>query len=177
VYKPPEYFKNKETCADSLTVWSIGCFAFSVLFGDVPFVNEVEIIAGIFKQSELNSIPKGTTLVFKTRIIKYFIHLNNSLLRIIPDCRDFIIQTLKSEPKCRPMLQDLVKHPWISEDSPALRPRPQPKRANSYEVIEIGERPSNSDTSSASTCSSSSSHVDCEVIERDPRIYLKLRRV
>lgn len=61
VYIPPEWFIGGEYSAAAAAVWSIGCLAFVLINGDIPFHNVEETKADrplIFKNDKISSISK-----------------------------------------------------------------------------------------------------------------------
>ncbi|XP_062395680.1 serine/threonine-protein kinase pim-1-like [Sardina pilchardus] len=83
---PPEYFRNGSYEASPATTWSLGVLLFGLVCGDLPFESREETI--------LNQ-PKFTVALSK-------------------ECHDLISWCTSTDPFERPVLEDILKHDWLS---------------------------------------------------------------
>ncbi|XP_069052804.1 serine/threonine-protein kinase pim-3-like isoform X3 [Lepisosteus oculatus] len=86
-YFPPETILRGEYQAIPATVWSVGILLFHMVWGDVPF-------------SDDNEIVKGT------------LHFPRDISR---ECRNLIRRCLTSCPSNRPTMEDILLHPWMKQ--------------------------------------------------------------
>ncbi|XP_030627942.1 serine/threonine-protein kinase pim-2-like [Chanos chanos] len=87
-YFPPETILRGEYFAIPATVWSVGVLLFQMVWGDVPFHSDDDIIKGILH------FPRG----------------------IARDCRHLIRRCLAASPNDRPTLEQILQHPWITKN-------------------------------------------------------------
>lgn len=85
VYAPPEWLENKRYKAEEITVWELGILLFDMVCGDVPFMEDMQILAG--------------KLEWGTEVSK--------------ELRDLIERCLSHDPGERIALMDILKHPWF----------------------------------------------------------------
>ncbi|KAL4631214.1 serine/threonine-protein kinase pim-2-like [Arapaima gigas] len=84
-YSPPEWFLQKQYLAGPAVVWSVGVTFFRLVCGSVPFYTEEAVI--------------GVHLYFPNRVSADFCHLVGWCLSL--------------KPEDRPMLEEIVLHPWF----------------------------------------------------------------
>ena len=87
-YGPPEWIELNQYHGIPATVWTLGIFLFNLACGDVPFDNDKEIC-------------RAKPVFTRT--------LSSSL-------QDLIQSLLRLEPKRRPSLEEILKHPWMAKE-------------------------------------------------------------
>ena len=85
VYAPPEWVENKRYKAEDITVWELGILLFDMVCGDVPFMEDMQILEG--------------KLDWRTEVSK--------------ELKDLIEGCLNHDPGERMALFDILKHPWF----------------------------------------------------------------
>ena len=103
VYAPPEWIRKSKYKGETATVWSLGILLYDMLFGDIPFTTDKEIV-----QAKLSFCPCMTQNRQNTR--HPFCHTN--------DCKDIIEVCLQITPSKRPRLFELLDHPWLKNTFP-----------------------------------------------------------
>ncbi|KAG2464421.1 PIM2 kinase, partial [Polypterus senegalus] len=87
-YAPPEWFTKLRYQAQPATVWSLGVLLYMVLCGIMPFERKEETIRGKVK------LPR----------------------KVSRECLNLIKRCLSLNPKDRPSLEEILKHPWMMRD-------------------------------------------------------------
>jgi len=85
VYAPPEWLETKRYRAEDITVWELGILLFDMVCGNVPFLEERQIIEGK---------------------LEWVTDVSRELQDLIESC-------LKHDPRERIALTDILKHPWF----------------------------------------------------------------
>uniref|UniRef100_A0A669AWJ3 Serine/threonine-protein kinase n=1 Tax=Oreochromis niloticus TaxID=8128 RepID=A0A669AWJ3_ORENI len=85
---PPEWIASKSYKAVPLTVWSLGVLLFGMVCGDIPFENDDEI----YKACPRFTRPVST------------------------GCQSLIHWCLSFQPEDRPILKEILSHPWMKEE-------------------------------------------------------------
>lgn len=88
VYAPPEWTVLKQYTGDGLTVWSLGVLLYDMLYGDIPFETDQEILS--------------SELVWHSNI-----QISQEVKHLVSSCLD-------RNPCSRLSLEELHQHPWIS---------------------------------------------------------------
>uniref|UniRef100_A0A669BS64 Serine/threonine-protein kinase n=1 Tax=Oreochromis niloticus TaxID=8128 RepID=A0A669BS64_ORENI len=86
--QPPEWIASKSYKAVPLTVWSLGVLLFGMVCGDIPFENDDEI----YKACPRFTRPVST------------------------GCQSLIHWCLSFQPEDRPILKEILSHPWMKEE-------------------------------------------------------------
>ncbi|KAF8936828.1 kinase-like domain-containing protein [Dissophora ornata] len=86
-YASPEILKGEKYRAESAEVWSLGVLLYTILYGEVPFNDPTQAIAGPYVPPRVQSSSEC-------------LHLLNWMLAKIPERRATI--------------QDIANHPWIA---------------------------------------------------------------
>ncbi|XP_062374449.1 serine/threonine-protein kinase pim-1-like [Sardina pilchardus] len=87
-FSPPEWWLHNSYQGRPATVWSLGVLLYVLLCGELPFVDDVEIV---------------------TRRLR----CKRGLSR---ECRNLIHWCLKKDPSKRPVLEEILQHKWLSAD-------------------------------------------------------------
>ncbi|XP_051790881.1 serine/threonine-protein kinase pim-2-like [Erpetoichthys calabaricus] len=87
-YAPPEWFTKLRYQAQPATVWSLGVLLYMILCGIMPFERKEETIRGKVK------LPR----------------------KVSRECLNLIKRCLSLNPKDRPSLEEILKHPWMMRD-------------------------------------------------------------
>jgi len=93
VYSPPEWVRDGEYRAEGLTTWSLGVLLYDMLTGDIPFTSDGQILRG-----QLPSCPH---------------------LKISEEAMDLVKSCLTVNTGLRITLDNILKHPWLSEPCPS----------------------------------------------------------
>jgi len=88
-YAPPEWVRARRYKAEGLTVWSLGILLYDMLYGDIPYVTDEEILRGDLVMNE---------------------QLGSSVRSLMERC-------LCSDERERMSLQEVKDHPWLAGDT------------------------------------------------------------
>lgn len=93
VYCSPEIVQGKSYGANT-DVWSMGVVTYYLVDGDLPF--EGETIDDVFE-----------SICYKQPRISEIVNLST-------ECKDFLSQVLRKDPKTRLTISEAMRHPWIT---------------------------------------------------------------
>lgn len=85
VYAPPEWLEDKMYLAEDITVWELGILLFDMVCGNVPFLEDRQILEGKLEW----------------------------VTEVSMELRDLIEHCLSHDPRERMALKDILKHPWF----------------------------------------------------------------
>jgi len=85
IYAPPEWVKEKMYKAESITVWQLGILLFDMVSGNLPFMEERDILEGKLEW----------------------------VVELSVEIRDLIERCLCQDPRERITMVDILKHPWF----------------------------------------------------------------
>ena len=107
-YKAPEIYKGSETYSLKVDCWGLGVILYVLLFGSSPF-------------SEERKIQGHTALKLKDQILSanytFYPHLFDN---ISVEAKDLIQKCLKVEPSERISAEEILNHPWLTNDSDVI---------------------------------------------------------
>ncbi|KAG0303766.1 hypothetical protein BGZ98_006313 [Dissophora globulifera] len=85
-YASPEILKGEKYRAESAEVWSLGILLYTILYGEVPFNDPMQVISGAYIPPRVQSSS---------------------------ECLHLLNWMLAKTPERRATIQDVAKHPWI----------------------------------------------------------------
>lgn len=85
VYSPPEWILHNQYQGVPATVWSLGILLYDLVFGDIPFEYEDQIVTAK-------------------------VHIR---IEVTPECESLIRWCLQISPEDRPTLEQMLQHPWL----------------------------------------------------------------
>ncbi|XP_041963896.1 serine/threonine-protein kinase pim-1-like isoform X1 [Alosa sapidissima] len=87
-FSPPEWWLHKTYQGRPATIWSLGVLLYVLLCGELPFVDDGEIV------SKRLRCRRGLS----------------------SECRNLIHWCLRKDPSKRPVLEEILQHKWLSAD-------------------------------------------------------------
>lgn len=106
VYSPPEWISHQTYKGESATVWSLGVLLYNMIYGDIPFEDDNEIVNSNIdfnKYDRNNNIPNPSN--------------NNVKNKINSDINDLIKKCLKRNQNDRIKLEHILTHRWLVSNS------------------------------------------------------------
>jgi len=85
VYAPPEWVEEKKYMAEDITVWELGILLFDMVCGNIPFLEEKQIVEGKLEW----------------------------MAEVSAELQDLVEKCLCHNPGQRICLKDILKHPWF----------------------------------------------------------------
>lgn len=112
VYSPPEWILNQNYKGDKATVWSLGVLLYNMIYGDIPFTDDNDIINS---NIDFNRYDKNNNMNSYTCQNSSTINVNNKTTTSnILDINDLIKKCLTRNQHERIVLEDILKHRWLS---------------------------------------------------------------
>ena len=99
MYSPPEWILFKRYKGDSASVWSLGILLFNMVYGDIPFENDAEII-----KCELNF----------ERFQRVNTKKSYKKIAVQEECNNLIRRCLQLNAAERIDLEEILEHQWLS---------------------------------------------------------------
>ena len=99
LYMAPELVK-REPYNEKVDVWSLGVITYQLLSGKTPFESRN---------------PKKIDWNIKYKQVSFENKENENWDDISDNAKSFILRCLEKNPKLRPSINELIKHPWIQE--------------------------------------------------------------
>ncbi len=92
VYSPPEWVTSQRYIGDDATVWSLGVLLYNMVYGDIPFEEDDDIVS--------------CRLHFPNLV---------TATRISDIANDLIVKCLTLDPTKRIKLEDIYEHEWLMQ--------------------------------------------------------------
>jgi serine/threonine protein kinase len=92
VYSPPEWITNQSYNAAQATVWSLGVLLYNMVYGNIPFEKDYDIVNCILDFNKYSTV-------------------NN---HVSPHINDLIIRCLRVNVLERIKLDDILNHQWLA---------------------------------------------------------------
>jgi len=108
-YCAPEILQSRKYIAPEVDIWSIGCILYAMVTGNCPWPGET-------LQEQVAYTLKGKYATIPSHVSS--------------ECKDLISRILTVDPKLRPTLAEIQKHPWVNigyEKLPMEAPNVRPK--------------------------------------------------
>ena len=108
VYAPPEWIVNEKCKGDESTVWSLGVLLYNMIYGDIPFEQDSDIVSCNLDFKKYSNI--------NTRNF-YYGHgkMSNSGPTDLKEVRDLITKCLRVNTNERIKLDEIFNHTWFSK--------------------------------------------------------------
>lgn len=92
VYSPPEWIRHQRYDGDRATVWSLGVLLFNMIYGDVPFEEDADIVHCRLYAKRTPSTHRVTSSAAADHLIRSCLMIDESE---------------------RIRLEDILAHPWL----------------------------------------------------------------
>jgi serine/threonine protein kinase len=100
VYSPPEWILTQNYNGDSATVWSLGVLLYNMIYGDIPFEEDNEIVNCNIDFNKYNQNNNNNSN-------------SNKQFKLNSDINDLIVKCLKINATDRINLENILKHRWF----------------------------------------------------------------
>jgi serine/threonine protein kinase len=98
VYSPPEWILNRCYNGEEATVWSLGVLLYNMVFGNIPFQSDCDIINCNIDLTANESSSGGG---------------DNDGHFVDSNCKNLIMKCLCINPKRRIKMDDISQHEWL----------------------------------------------------------------
>ena len=112
MYAPPEWILHETCRGDESTVWSLGVLLFNMIYGDIPFEHDSDIVncnLDFNKYANLNA----QTANYYTNTSHYTATTATSQ----SDVRDLIRRCLRRNADDRIKLENILSHSWFAANN------------------------------------------------------------
>jgi proto-oncogene serine/threonine-protein kinase Pim-3 len=105
VYSPPEWILNKAYYGNRATVWSLGVLLFNMIYGDIPWEEDSDIVnCKVFNSQKFNFLNNNNNN-----------NNSNEEFKIERDSDDLICLCLRKNDSERLKLNQILEHKWFKQ--------------------------------------------------------------
>ncbi|RNA22339.1 serine threonine- kinase pim-1-like [Brachionus plicatilis] len=109
VYSPPEWIGKQAYKGDEATVWSLGVLLYNMIYGNIPFENDEEIL-----NCQLDFSKYDPRLCGKSQQHAFFVKSKPQIVNTnLTDVNDLIKMCLNCDTAARIKLEEISDHKWL----------------------------------------------------------------
>jgi len=110
---PPEVYTRHRYSAEKLTTWSLGILLYILLFGDLPFDTQNEIINSTRAKVSFSHINCYMVYIIKIQVLMMCIKYDEDV--ISNESREFLDNMLKQSETDRLTMDQILQSDWLRE--------------------------------------------------------------